>query len=89
MTQFKYAKFRFSMVVVLLRMVPRSNSSFGTEVLVRTIIWHISPELITIFTCIPMGDVLISGDLYVGHNVLGQPMLVDPTEVNNNTPKTA
>ena len=29
-----------------------------------------------------MGDVLTFGDLHVGHNELGQPMLVDPTEVN-------
>ena len=35
-----------------------------------------------------MGDLLTSGDLHVGHNDLGQPMLVDPTEANNNTPKT-
>ena len=27
-----------------------------------------------------MGDVLTSGDLLEGHNDLGQPMLVDPTE---------
>ena len=36
-----------------------------------------------------MGDVLTFGDLYAGHNDLGQLMLVDPTEANNNTPKTA
>ena len=36
-----------------------------------------------------MGEVLISGDLHVGHNDLGQPMLVDTIEANKNTPKTA
>jgi len=36
-----------------------------------------------------MGDVLTSGDLYVGHNDLGQPILVDPTEANNNTHQPA
>ena len=36
-----------------------------------------------------MGDLLTSGDLHVGHNDPGQPMLVDPTEANNNIPKTA
>ena len=36
-----------------------------------------------------MGDVLTSDDLLEGHNDLGQPMLVDPTEANNNTSKTA
>ena len=42
----------------------------------------ICPELIT------TGDVLTSGDLHAGHNDLCQPMLVDPTEANINTPKT-
>ena len=32
-----------------------------------------------------MGDALTSGDLQVGHNGLDQPMLVNPTEANNNT----
>ena len=36
-----------------------------------------------------MGDLLTPGDLHVGHNELGQPKLEDPTEANNNTPKTA
>ena len=34
------------------------------------------------------GDLLTSGDLHVGHNDLDQPILVDPIEANNNTPKT-
>ena len=46
----------------------------------------LSPYL-HVFTCLQY--VLTSGDLYVGHNNLGQPMLVDPTKANNNTPKTA
>ena len=62
------------MTVVTLGMMSRSYSSFGMKVFVRTIIWHIIPVLITIFTCIPMGDDLITGDLYVGHNDLGQPI---------------
>ena len=33
-------------------------------------------------------DVLTSGDLHLGHNDIGKPMLVDPTEPNNyNTPQ--
>ena len=36
-----------------------------------------------------MKDVLTSGDLHVGHIDLGQPMLVDPTETNINTPEIA
>ena len=42
----------------------------------------------TKFSYIPMGDVLTSGDLLEGHNDLGQPILVDLREKNNNTPKT-
>ena len=34
-----------------------------------------------------MGELLTSGDLHVGQNDLDQPMLVDPIEANNNTPK--
>ena len=34
-----------------------------------------------------MGDVLTSIDLCLGHNDLGQPMLIDPTEENNNSQK--
>ena len=49
----------------------------------------ICPEQITIVTCIPMGDVLTSGDLHICQNDLGKPILVDPTEAKNNTPKTA
>ena len=41
------------------------------------------------FTCIPMGDVLTSGDLHVGHSDLGPYILVDPTKENNNTINTA
>ena len=36
-----------------------------------------------------MGDILTSGDLPVGHNDLGQTLLVEHTEANNNTPKSA
>ena len=43
----------------------------------------------TRITCIPIGDVLTSGDLPKGHDDLGPCMLVDPTEANNNTLKTA
>ena len=39
----------------------------------------------TKFTCFLMGDVLTYGDLLEGHHNLGQAMLVDPSEVNNNT----
>ena len=35
-----------------------------------------------------MGNILASGHLHVGHNDPAQPMLVDPTEAKNNTPKT-
>ena len=45
--------------------------------------------LITIFTCISMGNVLTSGDLHVGHNDLGPCILVDPTEANIETSNTA
>ena len=41
-----------------------------------------------VFTYIPMGVVLTSGDLHVGHHDLSQLMLGDPTQANNNTPKT-
>ena len=34
---------------------------------------------------IPMGDLMTSGALHVGHNDLDQPMLVDHTEANKNT----
>ena len=34
-------------------------------------------DLMTRFTCIPMGNGSTSGDLYVGHNDQGQHMLVD------------
>ena len=42
----------------------------------------------TEFSCIPTGDGLTSGDLLEGNNDLGQPMLVDPGEANNNTLET-
>ena len=50
---------------------------------------QICPKLITIFTSIPFGDILTSGDLQLGHNDLGKPMMVDHIEANNNTPQTA
>ena len=31
-----------------------------------------------------MGELLTSDKLHIGHNDLDQPMLVDPTEANNN-----
>ena len=44
--------------------------------------FYVCPELITILTCIPMGDVLTSTDFHIGHNDLGQPMVVDPISAN-------